>query len=532
MTLSLANSPSDVYLQLVGEQDATTVLPTVRLKPVAALKKQNTNIPGADTLLTEIVVTVSADNVAADGTLNSERYYCTGGTETTYNGESVVEYTTIVRGIFNTEATNPPTSANGGSRNYKTHTNGARCVLDGGFLARNLENTFDAGTTVNTVEAGEDLVAINSVSLHTDGKLYKYHSTNYPGLVGIVTAAVSSGAQATYTTFGGLSTGHTGLTIGTTYYAENTGAITTTISATTKYLGVAELATAIRVAPSTPSALEAASQAEAEAGTENTKYTTSLRVKQAATANTELVHITGAQSIDDVKTFTSSPIIPAPTTDLQAATKKYVDDYVRPKISFSTIFETAARFGTSGSGGTAAVFNTAGLTMSTGATGGQKQQSIFMNSANASYNFGDETTMFSAMATLAAFGTYDTESAFVGMSDADVNIRHGSGTDAVGFVFERVSGALNIYSYCATGAGNTNTLLSTFTNGTPYHLVAIRDGSTSVKYYVNGALKATHTTNLPTFDLTYAPFLNIYNSVDLSGGTLTMNIPYFTIETF
>ena len=33
-----------------------------------------------------------------------------------------------------------------------------------------------------------------------------------------------------------------------------------------------------------------------------------------------------AQTIAGVKTFSSSPIVPAPTTDLQAATKKYVDD--------------------------------------------------------------------------------------------------------------------------------------------------------------------------------------------------------------
>jgi len=35
-----------------------------------------------------------------------------------------------------------------------------------------------------------------------------------------------------------------------------------------------------------------------------------------------------SQTIDGVKTFSSSPVVPAPTTDLQAATKKYVDDTV------------------------------------------------------------------------------------------------------------------------------------------------------------------------------------------------------------
>lgn len=40
----------------------------------------------------------------------------------------------------------------------------------------------------------------------------------------------------------------------------------------------------------------------------------------------DYVDLTTTQTIWWVKTFSSSPIIPAPTTDLQAATKKYVDD--------------------------------------------------------------------------------------------------------------------------------------------------------------------------------------------------------------
>ena len=34
----------------------------------------------------------------------------------------------------------------------------------------------------------------------------------------------------------------------------------------------------------------------------------------------------GNATIDDVKTFTSSPIVPTPTTDTQASNKKYSDD--------------------------------------------------------------------------------------------------------------------------------------------------------------------------------------------------------------
>ena len=198
------------------------------------------------------------------------------------------------------------------------------CMIKVGSAEYNeMKTTFDAGNTFNTVTEGEALADTESVSLHTDGKTYLYHATNYPNLVGIQTATTGK-----YITFGGLSTGHSGLTVGAVQYAEDTGAVTETPSSTTKYLGVAETATSIRVAPSTPNALELASQAEAEAGTENTKYTSSLRVKQATTADTTLVHTSGAQTVAGVKTFSSSPIVPAGATGTDAITAADVDTKV------------------------------------------------------------------------------------------------------------------------------------------------------------------------------------------------------------
>lgn len=44
-----------------------------------------------------------------------------------------------------------------------------------------------------------------------------------------------------------------------------------------------------------------------------------------------VVKLTGAQTVAGVKTFLDSPIVPAPTTDMQAATKKYVDDSIDTK---------------------------------------------------------------------------------------------------------------------------------------------------------------------------------------------------------
>src|SRR5690606_33567100 len=40
----------------------------------------------------------------------------------------------------------------------------------------------------------------------------------------------------------------------------------------------------------------------------------------------DVVKLTGNQTVAGIKTFSSSPVVPTPTTDMQAATKKYVDD--------------------------------------------------------------------------------------------------------------------------------------------------------------------------------------------------------------
>jgi len=55
---------------------------------------------------------------------------------------------------------------------------------------------------------------------------------------------------------------------------------------------------------------------------------TALAIAEWGTWSTtkNFVDLTTAQTVAWVKTFSSSPIVPAPTTDLQVATKKYVDD--------------------------------------------------------------------------------------------------------------------------------------------------------------------------------------------------------------
>ena len=45
------------------------------------------------------------------------------------------------------------------------------------------------------------------------------------------------------------------------------------------------------------------------------------------------VKITGNQTVNGIKTFASSPVVPTPTTDFQAATKKYIDDGLATKTN-------------------------------------------------------------------------------------------------------------------------------------------------------------------------------------------------------
>ena len=67
-----------------------------------------------------------------------------------------------------------------------------------------------------------------------------------------------------------------------------------------------------------------------------------ISFNEAATANGRIdildsttVKLTGDQTIEDVKTFTSSPIVPTPTADFQTATKQYVDNHTSDTVLYT-----------------------------------------------------------------------------------------------------------------------------------------------------------------------------------------------------
>lgn len=89
-----------------------------------------------------------------------------------------------------------------------------------------------------------------------------------------------------------------------------------------------------------------ATNAQTDTGTDDTTIITPKKLKYHTDG---LVHKTGAETIAGVKTFSSIPVLPAsnPSTDNQAARKKYVDD-TKTK-TFTELTDTPANY--TGSGG-------------------------------------------------------------------------------------------------------------------------------------------------------------------------------------
>ena len=96
------------------------------------------------------------------------------------------------------------------------------------------------------------------------------------------------------------------------------------------------------------SANSAASSANSAAETANTKAGEAETAAQAANQAVinmasefaKKVSLTGNETIAGVKTYSDSPIVPAPTTDLQVAHKKYVDDADALKSNITDIHNT------------------------------------------------------------------------------------------------------------------------------------------------------------------------------------------------
>jgi len=172
-----------------------------------------------------------------------------------------------------------------------------------------LLSAFNAASTESTETAGEEADSTGTpvpVSLHTDGKYYKYHATNYPDLQGTIKQGETVVTDGTFTLvkLNGTSTGYTGLSAGRVF-ADNTGAITQTESVTTKFLGRSRGATIVDQAVNPTSKMT-----DAELATGTATISKTVSAAQLATLSSSgvssSVFVVGTTAIGDVITYSES----------------------------------------------------------------------------------------------------------------------------------------------------------------------------------------------------------------------------------
>lgn len=232
--------------RLVGEISDSTATPSITITPVPYKQVRSGAGTFTNTFIDEIGLII--DGNKSD---KIEQVFATSGVD---NGDGTATYTLTPRGILNSETANPPVNAY--SSNYKAHSNNALVLIDWTWAIQELNTTFSEASVELSAEAGEDIDENESVSLHTDGKLYLYHKTNYPNAVGVSTNSYTTAQTALYKTFAGRKTGFAGLTVGGLVYAENTGQVTQSSSATTTLIGFADTATSIVLTAVEPSDLK------------------------------------------------------------------------------------------------------------------------------------------------------------------------------------------------------------------------------------------------------------------------------------
>jgi hypothetical protein len=194
------------------------------------------------------------------------------------------------------------------------------------------------------------------------------------------------------------------------------------------------------------------------------------------------------------------------------------------RASFGTVFEKAERFTLTTVSTGSATFGVNGLVLSTGATGTSSQAARL---EGGSFNGWDKYAHNTAVAIYCRVSTAPTTgSAYFGSNFQTVN---GSG---------HTYNSRDGYGFKITYSGSTATLSATNSNGTTETATDITSGITvtsehlyyayydstnnQILFYVDGTLKATHTTNLPNEAATVNTPLGLSVSNDATATTFAM----------
>lgn len=165
-----------------------------------------------------------------------------------------------------------------------------------------------------------------------------------------------------------------------------------------------------------------------------------------------------------------------------------------PTFKISTAYETAGRFSTDNTNGSF-TFGTTGILLNTTATQASKcnLQLCFSGNIN-QFAFNPQFAIDLEMLTEPSDGDI-----FIGVGSPAVSVTTGHDfTDRqFGFKIVYASSTATLYATNGNNTAETATEITgiTLTDVNFFH--AIMDSGTNIKFYVNGVLKATHTTNLP-----------------------------------
>tara|TARA_R110002126_G_scaffold119119_2_gene259896 strand:- start:409 stop:1491 length:1083 start_codon:yes stop_codon:yes gene_type:complete len=113
----------------------------------------------------------------------------------------------------------------------------------------NLSELLPTGGGQNAVEftAAENISSGQAVALKTDGQIEAADSANLANVIGLAAAAITSGATGDINVFGGINEAQSSLTIGTNYYINSSGSLTTSSTFPNIELGQAISATTINL---------------------------------------------------------------------------------------------------------------------------------------------------------------------------------------------------------------------------------------------------------------------------------------------
>ena len=179
----------------------------------------------------------SVDGVALDGTTSDGRriYVCTV--------EIAADASTKMRGIMQDDDGTNAVSNLDSDLVIGTMDVGETVKIAWDISSENLlTGSFTAASTTEPVQAGEALDASSGtlgLSLHTDGKYYKYESGSKADLQGLLPRGQNIALDATFTItwLNGIVTTESGLTADTLYHVQDGGTLVTTATSTTRIAG-------------------------------------------------------------------------------------------------------------------------------------------------------------------------------------------------------------------------------------------------------------------------------------------------------